>query len=89
MTDDTGGFFTSEEDIANKLTENFSLVSSTDNYSDAFKTEKALAERLRTVYDEANDVVYNSDFLMDELKTALSKFMKKLLQGLTRYITGC
>ena len=67
LTDDTGGSFTSEEDIANKFAENFSLVSSTNNYSDAFKTEKALADRQRIVYDEANDVAYNIDFLMDEL----------------------
>jgi ribonuclease HI len=69
-----GEEFTTKEQIVNKLAQQFSFNSSSDNYTEEFKSFKDKAERhMLNFHSEDNSENYNSFFSLEELHIALNK----------------
>ena len=65
--------FITPEDIANKLGQQFSFNSSSDNYTPEFVKFKAQAEKLSLDIRSDNSEEYNAPLTMEELHKALTK----------------
>ena len=69
---DGNNTYTSTEQISNKLAQSFSNVSSTNNYSNAFRQHKINMEQIQLNLSDDQDEQYNRPFTMKELNHALS-----------------
>merc|ERR1712237_33159 len=69
---DGNNIYTSTEQISNKLTQSFSNVSSTNNYSNAFKQHKINMEQIQLNLRDNRNEHYNRPFTMKEFNHALS-----------------
>jgi ribonuclease HI len=65
--------FTVKEDIVNKLGEQFSFNSSSDNYSNEFRQFKNKAEQNNLNFQSDNSEDYNLPFTLEELNVALNR----------------
>ena len=73
--------YTTETEIADKIAETFSNISSTNNYSRNFRRRKFLEELEVLSYDDG-DSIYYSDFREHELNAAIHRLKKNTAPGL-------
>lgn len=73
--------YTTESDIANKLADSFSAVSSTENYSPTFQRAKRQAEATELDLSSNNTEDYNELFTIEELSSVIDKLNTKTSPG--------
>ena len=72
--------YTREEEI-NKIAEDFSQFSNTENYSEIFKGEKLNSEATPIPFHNDNTLLYNRELDTQEVESAINKLKKKTASG--------
>ena len=67
-----GQIYSSTDDIAERMAQNFAEVSSDNNYTSSFLQKKTYAEQNMPNFEERTNHYYNQDFTLEELDNALS-----------------
>ena len=70
---ENGQFFSSVPDIANRLVDSFSQISSNEHYPLEFQQLKTNCEQRTPNFNSDNTEIYNSLFKMNELENALDR----------------
>lgn len=74
---DGDNIYSTPQEIANKLAENFQKVSSTENYKPSFQKHRTRAERSQLNFDDNMQAKYNEIFSKQEFDKTLRTLMDK------------
>ena len=85
LKDTNGELLISKDEIADKLGQTFELNSSSEQYSDQFKTHKLHEESKRLNFNTKKKFAYNKKFSLRDLKRAFKNLII-LLQVLIKFI---